>query len=125
MNQASANTIVMSFNECITRRDIDGLSRLMTDDHVFIDAANNTISGKERCVEAWRRFFDAFPDYRNHFEHVSVAEDKAVIIGHSVCADTRLAGPALWTAKIAGELIAEWRVYDDTSANRALLGVTD
>ena len=125
MNQASANLIVMSFNDCITRRDIDGLSRLMTDDHVFIDAANNTISGKERCVEAWRRFFGAFPDYRNHFERVSLTGDNAVIIGHSVCSDLRLAGPALWSARIAGGLIAEWRVYDDTIASRALLGVTD
>ena len=62
--------IVMWFNECINRRDLGGLSRLMTDDHVFTDSANNTISGKERCVEAWRGFFAAFPDYRNHFEHV-------------------------------------------------------
>jgi hypothetical protein len=46
MNQASPNIIVMSFNDFITRRDIDGLSKLMTDNHVFIDAANNTISGK-------------------------------------------------------------------------------
>jgi hypothetical protein len=44
--------IVMSCNECINRRDLGGLSRLMTDDHVFIDSGNSTISGKERCVEA-------------------------------------------------------------------------
>src|SRR6266702_2196979 len=88
--------IVMWFNECINRRDLGGLSRLMTGDHVFIDSANNTISGKERCVEAWRGFFAAFPDYRNHFEHVVFSGSKAVI--------------------------AEWHVYEDTSANRALLG---
>jgi len=125
MNQASPNIIVMSFNDFITRRDIDGLSKLMSDNHVFIDAANNTISGKERCVEAWKSFFGAFPDYRNHFKRVLLVGNEAVIIGHSVCSDTRLAGPALWTAKIEAELIAEWRVYEDTSANRALLRVTD
>jgi hypothetical protein len=124
MNQDSRN-IVMSFNDCITRGDIDGLSRLMTNDHVFIDSANNTISGKARCIEAWSVFFGAFPDYRNHFERVMLAGSEAVIIGYSVCSDIRLAGPALWTAKIKGELIAEWRVYEDTSANRALLRVTD
>jgi ketosteroid isomerase-like protein len=117
--------IVMWFNECINRRDLGRLSGLMTDDHVFIDSANNTISGKERCVEAWRGFFAAFPDYRNHFEHVVLSGSKAVIVGCSVCSDARLAGPALWTANIEGQLIAEWHVYEDTSANRALLGLKD
>jgi ketosteroid isomerase-like protein len=117
--------IVMSFNECINRGDLAGLSRLMTDDHVFIDSANNTISGRERCVEAWRGFFAAFPDYSNHFEHIVLSGSKAVIVGYSVCSDARLAGPALWTATIEGQLIAEWRVYEHTSANRAMLGLKD
>jgi ketosteroid isomerase-like protein len=121
----SARNIVTAFNDCITRRDIDGLSKLMTDDHVFIDAVNNRISGKARCIEAWNGFFDAFPDYRNRFERVVMVGNEAVIIGHSVCSDVRLAGPALWTAKMEGELIAEWRVYEDTGANRARLGVSD
>jgi NADPH2:quinone reductase len=34
-------------------------------------------------------------------------------------------GPALWTAKIEGQLIAEWHLHEDTSANRALLGLKD
>lgn len=122
MKEPSAN-LVMSFNDCITRRDLGGLSKLMTDDHVFIDSANNTISGKDQCVEAWRGFFAAFPDYRNHFERVVLAGSEAVILGHSVCSDFRLAGPALWTAKIEDKLIAEWRVYEDTGPNRALLGL--
>ena len=124
MKSRSAS-IVMSFNDCISRRDLGGLSNLMTDDHVFIDSGNNTIAGKERCVEAWRAFFATFPDYRNHFERVLSVDSEAVIVGHSVCSDVRLAGPALWTAKMKGELIAEWRVYEDTSANRALLGLED
>jgi ketosteroid isomerase-like protein len=124
VNGHSAN-VVVSFNDCINRRDLVGLSKLMTADHVFIDSADNTISGKERCVEAWRGFFAAFPDYRNRFERVVLTSSEAVIVGHSVCSDARLAGPALWTAKIDGQRIAQWHVYQDTSANRALLGLKD
>jgi hypothetical protein len=116
--EAPSAGIVMWFNECINRRDLGGLSG-------FIDSANNTISGKERCVEAWRGFFAAFPDYRNHFEHVVLSGSKAVIVGCSVCSDARLTGPALWFAKIEGQLIAEWHVYEDTSASRVLLGLKD
>jgi ketosteroid isomerase-like protein len=123
MDQASADNVVRSFNDCITRRDINGLAQLMTDDHVFIDAVGNTIAGKTRCVEAWKGFFGAFPDYRNQFERVLARGNEAVMIGHSVCSDARLAGPALWSAKLDGERVAEWRVYDDTGANRTRLRV--
>jgi SnoaL-like domain len=123
--QCASVGIVMSFNEYINRRDLDELSRLMTDDHVFIDSANSTVSGKEACLKAWKGFFAAFPDYRNHLELVALSNRKAVMVGCSVRSDVRLAGPALWTAKIEGQLIAEWHVYEDTSANRALLGLED
>jgi ketosteroid isomerase-like protein len=121
MEQTAADSIGASFNDCINRRDIDGLSLLMTEDHVFVDTAASAISGKARSLEAWRGSFAAFPDYRNVFERVLVAGSRAVIVGHSTCADARLAGPALWTARLEGGRIAEWRVYEDTPANRALL----
>lgn len=122
MHQRSAS-VAASFNDCINRRDLAGLSRLMTDDHVFIDTANNVVSGKERCVEAWKGFLAAFPDYRNQFDRVLLTSNQAVIVGKSVCSDVRLAGPALWTVGMVGDLVAEWRVYEDTNANRALLGL--
>jgi len=125
MTQPSADIVVASFNDCISRRDIDDLSRLMTDDHVFIDSGNATVSGKVQCVEAWKKFFRAFPDYRNHFEQVRTTNASAVIIGHSTCSDRRLSGPALWTAKMVGGQVAEWRVYEDTHANRKLLAIAD
>ena len=81
--KSRAADVVMSFNECISRRDLGGLSNLMTDDHVFIDSGDNTIAGKERCVEAWRAFFATFPDYRNHFVRVLSAASEAVILGRS------------------------------------------
>lgn len=61
--------IVFQFNERINEQNIDGLETLMTEDHVFIDSGNNVIHGKEKSLEAWRRFFELFPDYRNIFEN--------------------------------------------------------
>jgi ketosteroid isomerase-like protein len=121
MDKAAGSSAISLFNDCISRRDLDGLSKLMTEDHVFVDAANNVVSGKERCLSAWRGFFAAFPDYRNVFQRVSVDGAEAVIVGYSTCSDSRLAGPALWTARIEGARIAEWRVYEDTPENRAVL----
>jgi ketosteroid isomerase-like protein len=123
MTEDTIRRVVASFNECIGRRDIAGLSSLMTDDHVFVDGAGNIVSGKERCVAAWKGFFAAFPDYRNVFERTLVAGSEATMVGRSICSHERLAGPALWTAKVSGTRVAQWRVYEDTVENRARLGV--
>jgi ketosteroid isomerase-like protein len=44
MLQDSAQSTVLAFNDCITRRDIDGLASLMTNDHVFIDTEGNLVA---------------------------------------------------------------------------------
>jgi len=121
MSQSGAPAIIASFNDCITRRDLDGLSNLMTDGHVFVDAAGSVISGKARCLAVWKDFFAAFPNYKNIFNDVRPVGDTVVMIGRSSCSDSRLAGPALWTAKVAEGRIAEWRVYEDTPEDRTML----
>lgn len=117
--------VVEAFNDCINRRELEGLSRLMTDGHKFIDAASGTVSGKQACVEAWKGFCSAFPDYRNHFERMISTGSKVVIVGSSICSDPRLAGPAPWQAVISGDRIDEWRVFQDSPACRLALGIPD
>jgi SnoaL-like domain len=95
----------------------------MTDDHTFIDTAGHAIRGKSMCLEAWRGFFTAFPDYRNIFDRLEVDHDRVAVVGRSSCSDVRLDGPALWAAKVRDGKLAEWRVYEDTPTNRHKLGV--
>lgn len=97
----------------------------MTDDHSFVDAEANTVSGKQACVEAWRGFFVMFPDYRNVFTSLTAQDDVVTIVGYSECTEQALAGPALWTAVIRGELVTEWRVHTDTPDTRIRLGVPE
>lgn len=123
MDEPDASILVSSFNDCINAQDIEGLSRWMTDDHVFIDKAGSAVSGKSACLRAWRSFFAAFPDYRNTFDRMQASGDAVIIAGSSSCSDPRLAGRALWTARIHGMRISEWRVFEDTRGNRERLGV--
>ena len=123
MTSAKQQELILQINECINRRDIEGLAALMTPDHIFIDTANHAIHGSGKALEAWRGFFAAFPDYQNVFDSLVSSGDLVSITGHSTCSDERLAGPALWTAKVWDGKIAEWRVYDDTPENRRLLGI--
>jgi ketosteroid isomerase-like protein len=102
---------------------VDGLARLMTDDHVFIDSVGGRVEGMQRCLAAWRGFFDAFPDYRNVFTSMSASADMVVVTGRSVCSEPALDGPALWTARIRDGRVCEWRVYEDTPETRTRIGL--
>jgi ketosteroid isomerase-like protein len=115
--------VTVAFNERNNSRDLEGLALLMTDDHTFIDAAGHAIRGKSACRDAWRGFFNAFPDYQNLFESIVVDDSRVVVVGRSRCSDARLDGPALWVATVSGDRVVEWRVYQDTPANRRALGI--
>lgn len=101
----------MKFNEKINKRDIEGLAELMTDDHTFIDSGGAITKGKKAMKEGWRDFFEKFPDYRNIFNLVTVQNNIAVMVGYSSCSFKQLDGPNIWTAKVKGNQISEWRVY--------------
>jgi ketosteroid isomerase-like protein len=125
MSDEYPKSVVLQFNECINNRDLQGLSDLMTEDHVFIDSNDDVHSGKELMIKGWRDFFNQFPDYRNHFAIVESRGDQVLVIGHSACSFKQLDGPALWTAKVEDGLVAEWRVYLDTVENRGKLNLND
>ncbi|AUI51040.1 YybH family protein [Arthrobacter crystallopoietes] len=105
--------LVLAFNDAINRRNLDGLAALMTPAHRFIDTSGAAIEGKDACVDAWRRFFAAFPDYRNFFDEVrAVANGRVEVLGRSECSVPELTGPALWQVSVRGGLIDEWRVTE-------------
>jgi ketosteroid isomerase-like protein len=114
---------MVQFNECINRRALEALALLMTEDHVFTDTLGARVNGKAACVDAWRGFFAAFPDYRNMFEQIRARGELAIAVGYSSCSVEALDGPAIWTALVAGEKVAHWRVYNDTPEVRAELNL--
>lgn len=118
-------TIVLQFNRCINGRDLEGLAALMADEHTFIDSADQELVGKSACLRAWDAFFRQFPDYRNTFDKVRTRHGRVAILGHAECSDARLHGPTLWSAVVKGRQVAEWRVLEDTAANRLHLGLCD
>ncbi|MFD9332564.1 nuclear transport factor 2 family protein [Streptomyces sp. NPDC060065] len=120
---ANPTLVAIRFNDSINGRDTDGLASLMSDDHTFVDSQGAVVSGKRGCLDAWRGFFESFPDYRNVFASLAARDDVVTAVGHSVCSEPSLAGPALWTARIRNDKVVEWRVYADTPEVREQLGV--
>lgn len=123
MDSFDVMMVALRFNEKINQRDIDGLVKLMTSDHTFIDKEGEEHKGREVMKEGWRSFFSSFPDYRNIFTRAQVEDDLVVMIGYSTCSYERLNGPSLWSAKVHEERVSEWRVYEDTPQNRRTLGI--
>jgi len=109
MDAFDAMMAALRFNEKINQRDLDGLVALMTDDHMFIDNSGDI---DDNMKEGWRHFFEHYPDYRNVFTSVTVENNVVVMVGYSTCSnEPRLNGPSMWTAKVHGGRVSEWRVF--------------
>jgi hypothetical protein len=119
-----AESIALQFNDYINNQNLNGLVNLMTGNHVFIDSANNRITGKSNNEANWRKFFELFPGYRNIFEAVRSTDLAVIMRGYSVCPDDRLNNSrAIWVARIVGGKVDEWHVYFDTEENRKFLKI--
>ena len=112
--------VVLRFNERINARDLQGLVGMMTPDHFFIDSEGRRDDDMEN---GWRQFFARFPDYRNVFTRVQVEGDFVAIARYSTCSYEPLDGPALWSARVRGGLVSEWRVYKETPENGKKIGL--
>lgn len=113
-----AAEVVRAFNACINARDIEAIVELMAPDYTFVDSAATIEQGRAAGIAAWRGFFTQFPDYRNVFATIEVRDDLVLVTGRSVCSVEALDGPALWTARVRDEQVTEWRVHEDTRAQR-------
>ncbi len=121
MSTRDPKLIALLFNECISTHDLAGLTRLMTEDHAFIDREGRTHQPKNLLVEGWRDFFKMFPDYRNTFTRVESRDNMVIIVGHAYWSEDQAYDPAIWTATIIDDRVREWRVYADTEENRKRL----
>ncbi len=119
--RSDTGEIILAFNEMINNRDLEGLAAMMTEDHTFIDSSEEIHAGKDLMVAGWKDFFESYPDYRNHFSFLEIREDRVFVLGHSTCSHQSLDGPAIWTARVEANQVAEWRVYLDTDENRRAL----
>jgi predicted SnoaL-like aldol condensation-catalyzing enzyme len=124
MNSVDPKLTALQFNEYINRQDIDGLSSLMTEGHTFIDRKGEVDKGKETMIRGWIDFFKSFPDYKNTFERVESQGDLVVLYGYATWNKGADPDHAIWTAVVEDDLVAEWRIYEDTAENKRRFNLT-
>lgn len=123
MNSRDPKITALEFNECITRHDVEALSRLMTEDHTFVDREGTTEKSREKMTRSWEEFFKMFPKYRNFFIRVESKDDTVIMVGYAYWSENNTHDPAIWTADIKDDLVAQWRIYYDTAENWKTLGI--
>jgi hypothetical protein len=123
MKKSDPAIIVRQFNECINNQDLVGLTKLMTDDHTFIDRDGTKTITKKAMTQNWRNFFSMVPDYKNTFIKIESTKNMVTIIGYAFWSKGQPLDHVIWTAKISDNLIKEWRIYKDTEQIRHTLNL--
>ena len=122
---------VLSFFEAINAANVDRLSALMSEDHVFVDGLENRMQGRETMRKGWQAYFQWFPDFHvSHDEILSRGEVVAAFgsaegtfaVNGKLPKENHWCVPAAWKAVVRDGLIAEWQVYADNQAARKIMG---
>lgn len=123
--------VAAAFVARINEHDLDGLTDLMTDDHVFIDALGNRLAGRDAMRAGWKEYFSIVPDYWIRVDTVLHRDRVMALFGRAGGTYTRGASkgpggrwetPAAWQAEIRDTRVAVWRVYADNLPLRRLMG---
>jgi ketosteroid isomerase-like protein len=110
---------ILAFIERINAHDVPGLGELMSDDHTFIDAHGNQVSGKERMIAGWRGYFEWFPDYYIEVTDSFEQGENFALFGFAGGTFKNQEGqswrlPAAWKAIVKDGRVSLWQVFADT-----------
>ncbi len=113
----TARTALKFVNE-INRHDLESISALLSEDHLFIDWLGNEVRGRDRTREGWSAYFQMFPDYhigvREWFQNGRVVAMIGVASGdrrHRASRGEPLEIPAAWRAVVRDHQLAQWQVF--------------
>jgi ketosteroid isomerase-like protein len=130
MNQPTSADVAMAFVAKINAHDVDGLVALMTPDHLFVDALNNSFLGAEQMRQGWKFYLSMFPDYAIEVTDEFDRGEVVAMFGKArgtFAVNGKLARenfweiPAAWKAVVKDGRVAEWRVYCDNEPARKIM----
>jgi ketosteroid isomerase-like protein len=111
---------VISFIDCINRGDVEGLGRLMTEDHELVVFDEPPLRGRDANLAAWRGYVGSFPRYLIHPLRIAQKGVQVAVLGyttgsHLCLPDEEEAQQTLiWLAETADGVVRAWRLVEDT-----------
>jgi len=115
---------VKAFMAAINSHSLDAMSRLMTEDHTFVDSGGGVQSGRDSMIEGWAGYFRMFPDYKIQADCILADKDLVAAFGSAsgtyngkrgLVPENLIEMPAAWKAVVADGKIKHWQVYADWS----------
>jgi len=116
--------IALNYVDAINTADTDRLYNLMESEHLFIDAHDNKVIGKDDVKQAWISYFFIFPDYKIEVNEILERDSLICIFGYASGTYKNLRNkensnywrvPAAWTAVIENDKVKQWQVYADNT----------
>ena len=129
MSSVSPLDVAFQFVECINRGDLDRLSALLAEDHIFIDLSGEKHYGREAMIKDWRSYFADFPEYMIHLAEAFILGDTVALVGRTTGShtgqprDKEFQGTVIWVAETHQGRLKRWQLLEDTPHNRAALGL--
>ena len=126
----SAKGVAGAFADAINHQNVEEITKLMTEDHVFIDSLGSRVQGKLKMIEGWKGYFRMVPDYTITIEETFVDGAVVVMLGTAqgtysgdgtLRPENRWSTPAAWRALIRGSQVAEWQVFADNEPIRQIM----
>jgi len=113
------NETIQAFIDSINAHDVESLGKLMSDDHVFVDAHGNEMRGKETMTAGWRGYFEWFPNYYIEVSDIFENGEAFAMFGFAGGSfkgnpDASWRLPAAWKAMMTEGRVTLWQVYADT-----------
>jgi GNAT superfamily N-acetyltransferase len=114
--------VVKTFITAINSHSPDAISRLMTDDHTFVDSGGTVQTGRESMTEGWAGYFRMFPDYQIQADCIFADKNLVAVFGSAagtyngkrgLVPENRIEMPAAWKAIVEKGRIRHWQVYTD------------
>jgi hypothetical protein len=126
--------VVREFIRRINRRDLEGMTRLMSERHALIDSLGRRIAGsRDTLVAAWTGYFAMVPDYAIKPKATFTRENTVIVIGTASGSYVPVKNglsvgtwstPATWRAIVRRGHVTEWQVYADNEPIRVLMRQT-
>jgi ketosteroid isomerase-like protein len=122
---------VIGFIDCINRGDVDGLGKLMTDDHELVVFGEDAVHGRARNTKAWAGYASTYPEYVIYPRGIAEPHEGCVaVLGHTTGSHLGLADDeerklsVIWLAEVQDGQLSSWLLLEDTPERRAELGLT-
>ena len=115
--------IIYDFVNAINGHNVEEISSLMTDDHTFIDAMGNAVTGKDTMKAGWAGYFMWFPDYKIEITDIFAEGDMLAAFGFASGTFKGLETdknenywrlPASLKVIVHNDKVKLWQVYADT-----------